>query len=531
MDLATAIARIRQRLRRIGWRLWAKILALNLLLLFVPLAGALSVESYERYLLDLQERSMVQQARLAAAALGGGEGLHPRQAEALLERLGGHVEARLRVVDADARVVADSALFPGGTEPPTVDPEPSPPLRGQPLYRLGTVVVEIKRALFGPKTIPQPSIAIDPRRLATPEVEAALDGRYGAATRRSPGGQRSLTLYSALPIRGEDGVVGAVVASQSTVRILAALYDVRLEIFHVFLLALVVAAVLSVILAASLVRPLNRLRRQARDLVDHRGRFTGEIEGLARRDEIGDLSRALETLTRRLKDHVDFVESFATDVAHELKNPLASIRNAGELLAETGSGDERRQLLDLIQREVNRMGRMISAVREISLIDAHLDREETETIDLNRAVADTVAGARVRYGREFELRGVAGAPRWVQAPPERVSQVLENLLDNAASMTGSDGSVGVELSTADGAHKMTVWDEGPGIDEAHIDRIFDRFFSYRPNGTGSGSSGKGEHTGLGLSIVRSVVEGLGGNVTAANRPEGGTALTVRLPRV
>lgn len=517
--------------RRGGWRLWAKILALNLLLLFVPLTGALSLESYERYLLELQERSMVQQARLAAAALGGDETLDPDSARALLLRLGGHVEARLRIVDGEGSVVADSAAVSGEGAVEPVPEDAEAPLRGRPLYRLGMVVVELKRALLGPRTVPQASIDLDPGRLRTPEVEAALAGDYGAATRRSAGGQRSLTLYSALPIQGQDGVVGAVVASQSTVRILAALYDVRLDIFRIFLLSLAVAAALSVILAASLVRPLNRLREQARDLVDHRGRFTGEIEGLARRDEIGDLSRALETLTRRLKHHIDFVESFATDVAHELKNPLASVRNAGELLVDVDSEEERQQLLALIQREVDRMGRMISAVREISLIDAHLDREETETIDLNRAVADTVAGARVRHGREFELRGVDGESRWVQAPPERVSQVLENLLDNAASMTGSDGSVGVELSTADGAHKMTVWDEGPGIDEAHIDRVFDRFFSYRPNGLSSSRQGKGEHTGLGLSIVRTVVEGLGGQVTAANRPEGGAAITVQLPRV
>lgn len=524
MDWATGI---RNRFR--GWRLWAKILALNLLLLFVPLTGALSLESYERYLLELQERSMVQQARLAAASLGGGEGLDRQAAEALLRRLGGHVEARLRIVDGDARVIADSALIPA-VEPATEsDAVVDVTLRRAPLYRLGTVVVEVKRALFGPRTIPQPSIAIDPGRLSTPEVEAALAGGYGAATRRSAGGQRSLTLYSALPIQGPDGVVGAVVASQSTVRILAALYDVRLDIFRIFLLSLAVAAVLSVILAASLVRPLNRLREQARDLVDHRGRFTGEIEGLARRDEIGDLSRALETLTRRLKHHIDFVESFATDVAHELKNPLASVRNAGELLADVDSEEERQQLLALIQREVDRMGRMISAVREISLIDAHLDREETERIDLNRAVADTVAGARVRHGREFELHGVDGESRWVQAPPERVSQVLENLLDNAVGLTPETGSIGVDLSTSGGGHVMVVWDQGPGIDDAHAERIFDRFFSYRPNGTGSGSQHKIEHTGLGLSIVRTVVEALGGSVEAANRPQGGAALTVHWP--
>ncbi len=525
MDSDTGIARVSQRLRLLGWRLWAKILALNLLLLFVPLAGALSLESYERYLLELQERSMVQQARLASAALYSGAGLDVDAAGELMHRLGGHVEARLRVVDLEGRVIADTAAYPSAADPADEAAATDPPLRRQPLYRLGTVVVEIKRALLGPRTIPQEPVVSDPGRLDTPEVRLALTGRYGAATRRSAGGQRSLTLYSALPIRGDDGVVGAVVASQSTVRILAALYDVRLEIFRVFLLALAAAAILSVLLAASLVRPLNRLRTQARDLVDHRGRFTGEITGLKRGDEIGDLSRALETLTQRLRHHVEFVESFATDVAHELKNPLASVRNASELLADVESEEERSRLLDLIQREVDRRGRMISAVREISLIDAGLEQEENSVLDLNRLVVDTVEGAKVRYGREFEVNVTTDqAPRWIKAPPERVVQVLENLIDNAAGMTYPDGSIGVDVSSVDGMHAVMVWDEGQGIDEAHIDRIFDRFFSYRP-----GKGGKGDHTGLGLSIVRTVVDGLGGQVKAANRPQGGAALTVTWP--
>ncbi len=508
---------------RSGWRLLGKILALNALLLFVPLAGALSLEAYERYLLELQERSMVQQARLASAALGGVEILDAEVAEALLMRLGGRVEARLRVVDGKGKVVADTAsLVPPqttGLDGDSVDAD----VRDRPLYRLGTVAVEIKRALFGPKTIPEPALGSEPGTWRTPEVSEALAGRYGAATRASAGGQRSLTLYSALPIYGQREVVGAVVASQSTVRILSALYQVRLEVFGVFLLSLAVAAAVSAALASSLVRPLERLRQQARDLVDHRGRFKGQFVGLQRGDEIGDLSRALETLTVRLRHHVDFVESFATDVAHELKNPLASVRNASELLGEVEDDQDRQRLLDLIQREVARMGSMISAVREISLIDARMDEEVMQVLDLNQVVAKTVEGAKIRHGREIVTDGTDKAPRWIEAPPERVTQVLENLIDNAVSLTPDDGLVGVRLETVDQAPVMTVWDEGPGIDEEHRARIFDRFFSYRP----TAEPDQERHTGLGLSIVRTVVEGLGGSVAANNRQGGGAELVTR----
>jgi len=419
-------------------------------------------------------------------------------------------------------VVADTAsLMPASALVPDAA-TPDLDVRQRPLYRLGTVAVEIKRFFFGPKTVPAPALLSEPGTWNTPEVESALQGRYGAATRASAGGQRSLTLYSALPIHGQGEVVGAVVASQSTVRILSALYQVRLEVFGVFLLSLAVAAVVSAVLASSLVRPLERLRQQARDLVDHRGRFKGQFVGLRRGDEIGDLSRALETLTLRLRHHVDFVESFATDVAHELKNPLASVRNASELLTEVEDEEDRQKLLDLIQREVARMGTMISAVREISLIDAHMNEEAMQVLDLNSVVAETVDGARVRHGREISVDGTSDPPRWIEAPPERVTQVLENLIDNAVGLTRQTGSVGVHVETVGGSPTLTVWDQGPGIDEQHRAKIFDRFFSYRPEADPS----QEKHTGLGLSIVRTVVEGLGGQVEARNRPQGGAELVV-----
>ncbi len=512
-----------RRFRARGWPLLVKILALNSLLVFVPLAGLLSLEAYEKVLLEQQERSMVQQARLAAAALGGSDELDADRAQALLRRLGGRVEARLRVVLPTGKIVADTAvLAPQGSEDEVSDGAGEVDVRDRFLYRLGALVVEAKRALFGLRAVPEPSALPPPGTWMTREVREALAGRYGAATRASAGGQRSLTLYSALPIRGEDRVVGAVVASQSTVRILASLYQVRLGMFGVFLLSLAVAAVLSLILAASLVRPLEQLRRDAVELVDHRGRPRGQLRGLDRADEIGDLSRALAELTRRLSHHVDFVESFATDVAHELKNPLASVRNASELLGEVEEQADRDRLLHLIQREVARMERMISAVREISLIDARLEEEPTEVLDLNRLVEEAVAGSRIRHGRNIDLQGTEDAPRWIEAPPERVVQVLENLIDNAASLTSKDKRVGVRVETRNGQPTIVVWDEGPGFESENLSRVFDRFFSYRPDG-----GGKAEHTGLGLSIVRTVVEALGGSVEARNREPVGADLVVR----
>jgi two-component system sensor histidine kinase ChvG len=146
-----------------------------------------------------------------------------------------------------------------------------------------------------------------------------------------------MTLYSAVPIERDGGTVGAVVVSQSTFRILQALYDVRLGVFQVVLASLAVAAGLSVVAAVRLVRPLVRLRRLAIDLAERRAPLPAAFPGATRRDEIGDLARALEDLTRRLDEHIQLLESFAADLAHEFKNPLASIRTAAEMMAQSSS--------------------------------------------------------------------------------------------------------------------------------------------------------------------------------------------------
>src|SRR6185436_18876329 len=175
--------------------------------------------------------------------------------------------------------------------------------------------------------------------LTIPPVQRALSGKYGASTLICPG-QRSVTLYSAIPVRSGKQVVGAVLVSGTTLRILADLYQVRLAVFQVVLASMLVAVLLTIIASTTIVRPLRRLRGEALALIDRRGRRRLEAKegavfgGSERTDEIGDLARALELLSRRLGEHIAFVEAFAGAVSHALKIPLASIRTAAEMLED-----------------------------------------------------------------------------------------------------------------------------------------------------------------------------------------------------
>jgi HAMP domain-containing protein len=349
---------------RIGLRL----LAFNLLVVFVPVTGVFYLDAYETKLLQAQEREMVQQARVLAAVLGGEEDLDPDALTATFARLERRSEARLRVFDGTGVLVADSDRVPRGTieTPSNLYPvEPSGPIstRKRILYRLGAWLANAREAgtsrLRAWLTRPPPPGATD---LSAGGLDVALRealaGRYGAATRATPG-QRSLTLFSGLPIRQQGRVTGAVVVSQSTFRILRALYAVRLRLFEIVVASILVAAALTTLSATTIVRPLTRLRRRADALAQRRGTQPSDFPATNRRDEIGALARALQHLTRRLDEQIARLEAFASDVAHEFRNPLASIRAAADTISTSESAEERQRFLDMMRRDIQRLDRLV----------------------------------------------------------------------------------------------------------------------------------------------------------------------------
>jgi two-component system sensor histidine kinase ChvG len=529
MNLLRRLARAAQLWpSRIGLRL----LLFNLLLVFLPVAGVLYLDVYERELLQGQERGMVQQARLLASALGGGAGISPEQATAVLERLGRRGENRLRVYDSAGLLLADSATV-SADAPETRRPDDydrvEPDVRRRILYRLGAWLARARVALVRltrPMLTPEPESPHPARRTSQlpDEVRAALRGRYGAATRPTPG-QRSMTLHSAVPVRTGDRVVGAVVVSQSTYRLLGALYAIRLRVFEIVLASLAVAAFLSALLAKTIVHPLVRLRHAASALGDRLTAMPARFPGSTRRDEIGDLARALEELTHRLDAHVRLLESFAADVSHEFKNPLASIRTAAEMLAET-TGPDRQRFATMLVRDVDRLERLVSGVRELARIDAQLSHEALESVDLVHVLTDCAAGVRLTSGCNVVIEVEEPANVCVvRGSAERLAQVFENVLANACSFSPPGAPVTVAIDVADGQCRVIVDDQGPGIPPEHLDRIFDRFFTYRPDVPDA----RREHAGLGLAIARAILEGYGGAISASNRPEGGAQFDVRLP--
>lgn len=503
-------------------RITVRLLAFNILIVFLPIAAMLYLDTYEKQLLRSLEHALVQQGRILAAAMAGQDPLEEVGVRSILEQLEQRHEARLRVVDSRGNLLGDSSrLGPRREELLRTEEHTALPTEQRLLYRIAIYPIQLYRRLFRPPEPPLESAEfyINTDILLGPEILEALAGRYGAMTRISSGGQRSVTLYSAIPIRNGEEVVGAVLVSQSTYRILRDLYELRLEIFTIFLISLAAAVALSLLSSTTIAVPVRRLRRQAREILDHRGRLRGLIRFNSRRDEIGDLSRALEEMTRNLQEHIEFVESFAADISHEFRNPLASIRSAAELVGHTPSLEDRDRFLHLIQKEVGRMQHLLGGVREISRIDAQLEDEERAAVDVVEMARQVVEGKKLRGVSPVAIQILEQTPSLtVCMAPGRLSQVLENLLDNAFSFART--GVWITLARDHGSGVIVCEDDGPGIPSQHLEKIFDRFFSYRDN--------QEDHLGLGLAIVKAVVQGYGGTVTA-ERGLRGARFTVRLP--
>ncbi|HEY8595292.1 MAG TPA: stimulus-sensing domain-containing protein [Devosiaceae bacterium] len=360
-----------------------------------------------------------------------------------------------------------------------------------------------------------------------PEVATALTGQVSDIVRVDQKGQ--LVVSVAVPVQRVKAVVGVLLLSTQSGEIDKIVTTEQLSILRIALVAAVVTTVLSLLLAGTIAGPMRRLSAAA-EKAETAMNARAEIPDLTdRADEIGHLSGALRSMTNALYDRIEAIERFAADVAHELKNPLTSLRSAVETLPRAKKAEDRDRLTAIIQHDVRRLDRLISDISNASRLDAELARESTEIVDLEKladamvSIQRDVAAAR-QVGiviRKHQGRHAAK----VHGHDSRLAQVFNNLVDNAVSFSPEGGTVEVAIVTSADSVTLTVADEGPGI-RGDIGRIFTRFYTDRPD-----SESFGNHSGLGLSICRQIVDAHKGSISAANRTDrSGAVFTVTLPR-
>jgi two-component system sensor histidine kinase ChvG len=308
----------------------------------------------------------------------------------------------------------------------------------------------------------------------------------------------------------------------------------RLAIFRWFLIAAGVMMVLSFILAGTIGGPVRRLAESALQ-VRKRTRTRVEIPDFShRRDEIGHLSGSLRDMTGALYSRIEAIESFAADVAHELKNPLTSLRSAVETLPLAKTEESRARLLAVIQHDVQRLDRLISDISDASRLDAEMQRQDAEPVDLVKLLTTVVAVANERHDDcvkldlQFEDREPSAFT--VLGHDSRLGQVIDNLIANARSFSPPGGSVRIACRRVKDEVEIAVDDDGPGVAPDAMQKVFDRFYTDRPH------QGFGQNSGLGLSISKQIVEAHDGRIWAENRhgpePERevlGARFIVRLP--
>ncbi|ARO28064.1 sensor histidine kinase ChvG [Rhizobium sp. NXC14] len=525
-----------------------RILFFNLVALVVLVGGILYLNQFREGLIDARAESLLTQGEIIAGAVSASASvdtnsitidpqkllelqagqsitpvpndedlefpIDPEKVAPVLRRLISPTRTRARIFDADANLLLDSRHLYSRGQVLRFD---LPPVEEEKQTWSDWFATLFNKALQ-PGNLPLYKEAPGGDGSIYPEVMNALTGVRGAVVRTTEKGE--LIVSVAVPIQRFRAVLGVLLLSTQAGDIDNIVHAERLAIMRVFGVATLVNVLLSLVLSSTIANPLRRLSAAA--IRVRRGAKTREQipDFSARQDEIGNLSIALREMTTALYDRIDAIESFAADVSHELKNPLTSLRSAVETLPLARSEDSKKRLLDVIQHDVRRLDRLISDISDASRLDAELARVDAASIDMEVLLRDLIDVSRQIRGSKKQVQidyVVERKPNIktrfvVNGHDLRIGQIVTNLIENARSFVPEkDGKIIVRLMRTRSRCVTTIEDNGPGIQAENIDRIFERFYTDRPE-----SEGFGQNSGLGLSISRQIAEAHGGSLRAEN---------------
>ncbi len=371
-----------------------------------------------------------------------------------------------------------------------------------------------------------------------PEVRMAMTGTTTPMLLLNQNGEQIVSI--AVPIQRAKSVQGVLLISSRPGEIDEALSQERWTVLKIALLALAATIAASMLLARTVAGPMRRLS-EAAEHVSRNITARHELPSFSQRaDEVGQMSTAFRNMTVALFRRIEASEKFAADVAHELKNPLTAARSTAEALDYARTEEQRQQLIAQLQGELKRLNRLITDVSNASRLDAELALQQTEPVALCTLLdgivttfSDILSGTGKEIALEIE-RSRHEDRLLVNGHEGRLSQVITNLVDNAISFSPEGGTVLVRARRSGACIEFCVEDDGPGISAENLEKIFGRFYTYRP----TAESSRGTNSGLGLSISREIVLAHGGEIVAENRmapgaagnePPLGARFTVRLP--
>ncbi len=506
-----------------------QILAVNFVGLGLFAAGALYLNQFRSGLIETRIQSLITQAEIIAGAIAqtsargpAATRVNPVIASQIVRRIVLPTQTRARLFNVEGTLVVDSRdlVFPQPVRSYALPQPGKAPDTGQSwIVRLEQSYARLVEWLFQ-RDRPLYQEVESARASDYPEVTAALQGDISGIVRENSQGEPIISV--AVPVQRFRVVLGGLMLTTEAADIDEIVRAERRAIIEVFLVALAVATAMSLVTAGAIVRPIKRLA-EAADRVRLFKTERAPIPDMSRRnDEVGDLSVALIEMTTALYDRIDAIERFAADVAHEIKNPLTSINSAIESLAIARDDKSKAKLMAIIHNDVRRMDRLISDISAASRLDAQLSRAKpapVKIVPLLRALVDlfreTQEKAVTYQLQTTDLQPGGEATTVVRGEEGRLVQVFRNLLENALSFSPEAGTIRIRVRPDGNMIVVSIEDEGPGFPLSNLERVFERFYTDRPE-----MAKEDGHSGLGLSISRQIIEAYGGTIQAENRYAG-----------
>lgn len=534
----------RRRNRRRGPRrsLWTSRLTRNIFLsnligLIILVSGALAMNRFEAGLINAKVDNIKSLASTIttvigeqATGYGGTAELDVDGARQVLRGVNVQEGWRVRLHNKSGELVADTERLDDSFQIEELDPifEDRPDRPKQDIWRENIKNwIDDKQHNLPWKKARRDSL----RRDLKTEVRAGLDGESSYGPRFDA--EDNLIVTVSVPIQRVQQVLGVLTVESNDVGSIVTAE--RQALAPIIALAFLAMFLTSLGLTLFISLPMRRLARAA-EIVTRSAQKRDAIPDLSRRrDEIGDLSLVLRDMTEGLYNRIDDIANFAADVAHEIKNPLTSLRSASDTLRVAKTEEQREKLINIIQQDVSRMDRLITDISKASKVDANLARETAKTLDVAEIAENIVEfyqQTRSKEGPEV-LNASAidpASPIYIRAYETPFAQVLRNLIDNALTFSPETGKVTVTAERAGDQVVFTVDDEGPGIPEDNLETVFERFYTQRPKGATFGN-----HSGLGLAICRQIITAHRGTIQAENRVDAdgqitGARFTVAVPR-
>jgi two-component system sensor histidine kinase ChvG len=500
----------RPRFSTLSWQ----IIFFNAAALAILIVGTLLVQTSRVGLVDERLAGIRQEALIVAGTLAEyatdekNRAIDQGTAEPLLRQLIAPTPLRARLYNPDGQLAVDTRDLLARD---VVETRELPPIDAW--SRFKGLLARIYDGLMGVRPFSRlaPYFEAGNDGRVYSEVNKAINGDTGVAERVDD--QNKLVLSVAVPVQRFRTIYGVLMLSTEGGDIDNILREERASLIGIALVALAVMVASSLYLSGTIAEPVRQLAAAADRVRSMRAGRESIPQFAGRGDEIGDLALSLSSMTQALYDRIDAIESFAADVAHELKNPLTSLKSAVEMLARAKDDDIRARLMAIVKNDVKRIDRLITDISDASRLDAELSREANEPVDLGRLLETIVEVYRLtELPRGLQVSLAPMPPDMiVQGRDERLGQIFRNLIDNAVSFTPDGGTVAISAAMSGDTIRVAIEDQGPGIPPDNLETIFNRFYTERP-----AEHGFGKNSGLGLSIARQIASGMGGRIWAEN---------------